>query len=64
MASQSQGVAKPVIWLVGIHGIALDSEELHVDILLATDVSLHPIFCLPAIVWDLGARSDSTLERV
>lgn len=64
MASQSQGVEKPVIWLVGIYGIALDSEELHVDILLAIDVSLHSILYLSAIVRDLGAQSNSTLERV
>ena len=43
MASQSQGFAEPVVWLVGVYRIALDSEELHVDILLAIDVSLHAV---------------------
>ena len=43
MASQSQGFAKSTFWLVGIYGVALDSQELHVDILLAIDVSLHSI---------------------
>ena len=43
MASQSQGFAKPVVWLVGVYGFALDSEELHVDFLFAIDVSLHSV---------------------
>ena len=55
MASQSQGFTKPIVRLVGVYRIALDSEELHVDILLALDVSLHSISCQVSFeIWALS----------
>lgn len=61
MASTGQGIPESAVRMAGIHCSTLDVEKLHVDFLLAIDVSSNKI--PPAFIDGLRARFDSVIRE-